>query len=169
MPYSARFTHADDLIADISNLQRSSEPMLKSKYAGVVSVLAASVYECAVKKILLSFARSRDQVFFNYVQKSFSKINARIAIKSLKNDYLKNFGDAYRDAFSDLLETEDDLYLRNTGKSITSSYSNLIIWRHAFVHDAECPINATLEEAIESYELGKKVIECFYVSTTSIS
>ena len=168
MPYSRKFTHADDLIADIKALQETADPMLKSKYAGVVSVLAASVYECAVKNILISFARSRDPIFCNYVEQSFSKLNARIKIENLKCDYLKKFGSHYRDNFNDLLNSEENLLLRSTGKSIQTSYENLIVWRHAFVHDAECPTSATLEEAIESYEMGKKVIECFYVTVSYI-
>lgn len=164
MPYAVNFQHADDLITDIEAQQSSTNALLQAKYSGVVSVLASSVYECAIKDILLEFARSRDTIFYNYVNTSFSKLNARIKLANLKDDYLNKFGVHYKANFIDLLNNEEDKALRDTGASITQSYSNLIQWRHDFVHAARCPAYASLEEAIASYKRGKVVVECFYVT-----
>ena len=42
--------------------------------------------------------------------------------------------------------------------SVKGSYASLLTWRHQFVHDGTLPNQATFNESLKAYELGKEVI-----------
>lgn len=165
MPFATYFRHADDVIEHMTSfIDGIDDLFLTSKYSGFVCIAAATVYEMSIKYILLDFARRRDKIFYNYLSTVFLKINARVKIEHLKNDYLKKFGNEYLKKFSDLLDFEDDYVFQNEKSSIKSSYDNILQWRHGFAHNGDAPLYATFLEIVRSYNIGKKVIECFYIT-----
>jgi hypothetical protein len=63
----------------------------------------------------------------------------------------------FSDRFVSLLDAKEEEFLKDKG-SIIHSYGNLITWRHEFVHQGTVAANATFDEAVKSYGLGKEVI-----------
>ncbi|MFH2035531.1 MAG: HEPN domain-containing protein, partial [Candidatus Zixiibacteriota bacterium] len=79
---------------------------------------------------------------------------------NLKDNYLKKYGDRYNKRFINKTETAEKRILKAGGKSILSSYGNIIEWRNQFAHKGEMPNTATFEEVTSSYEAGKEIIHC---------
>lgn len=153
---------ADDVIDHTRTIAPTIvSPSLLSRYTGFSLLSGVCVYELAIKTILVEFARQRDRVFCNFIEESFKKLNARITLNHLKNDYLKKFGNNYLDLFILLLDSREMQILNSERKSIKNCYSNTIQWRHIFVHEGLPPQYATFNEVVDSYELGKNVIDCF--------
>nr|WP_321513592.1 HEPN domain-containing protein [uncultured Pseudodesulfovibrio sp.] len=141
-----------------------TDDILKARYAGFASVAGCGVYELSIKSLLLRFAKTRDRIFFNYVEKKFDRINARIKLQDLKRDYLQRFGTKYVTNFTDLIHFEEEQQIKNNRISITSSYSNIIQWRHNFAHEGKTPQYASFNEVIDSYNAGKTILDCFYIT-----
>lgn len=55
-------------------------------------------------------------------------------------------------------------YLTANKRDITSSYGNVITWRHEFAHEGKINVTATYREAyreaVQAYEDKKVVIDC---------
>jgi len=161
MCYSFHFKHADDVVAHLNRLVPSlTDPFLKSKYAGFVSVAAVTVYEMAIKEIFICFARKKHKVLGNFTESYFDRINGRIKLKVLKDDYIPRFGKKYKDRFCKHLDQRVREYLIANGRDITTSYGNLIVWRNAFAHQGSVPSSVTFEEVVQAYKDGKEVIHC---------
>ncbi len=97
-------------------------------------------------------------MFGVFVNSYFYHLNGRIKLSNIKEDYLPKFGDVYVRRFTKNLELAEKTSLRNTGKSIISSYGNILQWRHQFAHEGIIPSTVTYTEAVDSYQLGKEVI-----------
>jgi hypothetical protein len=78
----------------------------------------------------------------------------------LHEEYVLSFGDKYVRRFKQNVAKRERKILISKGKSILSSYDNIITWRNLFAHEGQIPTNATYAEAVDSYEMGKEVIEC---------
>lgn len=78
MPYSIHYPLADDVISHmLPSVSAIPNSFLKSRYAGFAAVSAATVYELAIKTMLLRFAQTRDIVFYNYLSSSFERLNVQ--------------------------------------------------------------------------------------------
>ena len=152
------FADSDSFIQHITDTASSIEDdYVTSRYVGFIATTAVTVYEVAVKKLLIEFANSQHPILANFVSAEFKQINARIRTEEIRKTYLDKFGKEYSERFVSLLEVKEDELVKDKG-SIIHSYGNLITWRHEFVHQGTVAANATFEEAVRSYGLGKEVI-----------
>lgn len=161
MDYAQHFQHADEIIEHLTPLVIGAKnPLLEAKYTGFLTVAAVTTYELAVKSIFISFAQSKHKVLGSFTESHFNRINGRIKIENIRNDYVRKFGDKYLKKFNNNLKKTGSLYLRNNQREITSSYDNLITWRNDFAHEGRIRAKSTFAEATRAYNDGKKVIEC---------
>lgn len=161
MPYVANFQHADDIIVHLNEVLPSlADPLLSAKYVGFVSVAAVSVYEVAIKEIFINFATNKHHILGNFTESFFNRINGKISIDSIKNDYVKRFGPKYLSKFEINLATVSKERLRTHHRDIKSSYANLITWRNDFAHTGRINTTSTYTEVVQAYEDGKEIIQC---------
>nr|WP_207787638.1 HEPN domain-containing protein [Candidatus Thiosymbion oneisti] len=137
-----------------------TNPLLKAKYVGFVSVAAVTVYELAIKEILIEFARRKHQVFGHFMEAHLDRINGRIRLKTIKEEHISRFGAKYETRFQQRLDEKTEKYLRDNHRHIQNSYTNLILWRNNFSRTGKINTTATYAEAVRAYEDGKEVIHC---------
>lgn len=161
MIYSDHFVLADDYITHLDAVILGiSDPFIKSRYAGFLSVSAVTVYELAIKTIFIDFAKKKHSTFGTFVNSHFTRINGRIKLENIKNEYVPRFGDKYLTRFKTKLDKKEKEVLKSAGASIKSSYSNIITWRNDFAHAGQIPVTATYDEVKKAYAMGKIVIDC---------
>lgn len=161
MPYHNRFVATDDLIAHLNPIVNTiTDAAIKANYAGFLSVSAVTVYELAIKDIFSEFATNKNKVFGNFVDRYFSRINGKIMIGDLKDTHINRFGEKYYKKFEANLKKRETIVFNTTRKNIRSSYSNLILCRHNYVHKGSPTL--TFEEVLENYAIGKDVIHSLY-------
>lgn len=161
MDYARHFQHADDIIEHLTPLVIGARnPLLEAKYTGFLTVAAVTTYELALKSIFISFAHSKHKVLGTFTESHFNRINGRIKIENIKNDYVRKFGDKYLIKFNKNLKKTGSLYLQNNQREISSSYDNLITWRNDFAHEGRIRTKSTFSEASRAYNDGKLVIQC---------
>jgi len=161
MSYDSHFRHADDVVTHLSGLMPTiTDPLLRAKYVGFVAVVAVTVYELALKDIFINFGHSKHKVLGNFTEKHFSRINGRIKINIIKDDYISRFGDKYIKSFNKNLEARTVEYFRSERRDIKSSYSNIITWRNDFAHEGNINSTTTFEEVVNAYNDGKEVLHC---------
>lgn len=161
MPYTDHFRHADDVVAHLNGVVPGlPDPLLRVKYVGFVTVAAVTVYEMAIKDIFIEFARKKHKVLGQFTESYFDRINGRIKISVIQDDYVAKFGRKYVDQFRAKLATEAGLHLAAHRRDIKSNYANLILWRNDFAHEGRLAANATYPEVVTAYEDGKLVIKC---------
>lgn len=167
MNYAQHFQHADDVIAHLTPLVVGERnPLLESRYTGFLTVAAVTTYELAVKSIFISFAQSKHKVLGSFTESHFSRINGKIRLDTIKNDYVRRFGEKYLIKFNKKLGESRDRYLQENQREIVSSYNNLIVWRNDFAHEGSIRTNSTFAEAAQAYTDGKEVIRCLAESMT---
>jgi len=159
--YSSHFQHADDIVNHLNDVVHEiTDPLLKAKYVGFVSVAAVTVYELAIKEIFIAFARRKHRVFGHFIEAYLDRVNGRIRLKTIREEHISRFGAEYETKFQQRLDQKTKQYLRDKHRGIKNSYTNLIIWRNDFSHTGEINTTATYEEAVQAYEDGKEVIHC---------
>ena len=161
MAYSDHFQHADDIIQHLDTIVPGiNDPLLQAKYVGFVTIAAVTVYELAIKNIFIDFSHRKHKVFGSFTESHFNRINGRIKLQIIKDDYVARFGERYKKRFNKYLEQSSKFYLGQNRRDIRSSYGNLITWRNEFSHEGRLSTTATYAEAIQSYEDGKEIIHC---------
>lgn len=159
MSYVDNFTHADELIAHLDTVVPGiTTPLLQAKYTGFVSVAAVTVYELAIKEIFIGFGAGKHKILGNFTEAYFHRINGRIKIRVVKEDYINKFGQKYVVRFDKKVTARANDYLRSTGRDIRSAYNNLITWRNDFAHAGKLNTTATYKEATQAYADGKEEI-----------
>lgn len=165
MTYDVHFELADKMIEHLSGVVKDvQDAFIVSRYTGFVAVSAVTVYELAIKDIFCSFAAKENKLLGSFVERYFHKINGRVSLKNIKEDYIIRFGEVYVDQFNTNLSRADDSIVRVKKRSITTGYDNIVRWRHGFVHEGKPPTTATFDEIITAYDDGKEVIRCIYES-----
>jgi hypothetical protein len=161
MAYSDHFKLTDDLILHLDPvLAALSDPFIESRYTGFLAVSGVTVLELALKTIFCDFADAKHPVLGNFCSQYFERINGRIGLKPIKDDYLAKFGSKYQTRFENRIEKLEKQSLRAAGASIRSSYGNLITWRNSFAHEGIVPVNASYNEVKRAYDCGKQVMHC---------
>lgn len=167
MVYTDHFQHADDVVSHLNTIVPTiDDPLLKAKYVGFVSVVAVTVFEIAIKDIFIDFANKKHKVLGNFTESYFDRINGRIKLSVIKDDYITRFGIKYKKRFQKRLEKRSNEYFKSNHRDIQNSYANLITWRNEFAHEGKIRTSATYEEAIQAYEDGKEVIHCLAACMT---
>ncbi|MBI4776815.1 MAG: hypothetical protein HY788_21990 [Deltaproteobacteria bacterium] len=161
MSYVKHFKHADDIVNHLNAvIPTLTDPLLQAKYVGFVAVAAVTVYELAIKSVFIEFGTKKHRVFGTFTESYFDRINGKIRLPTIKDDYIKRFGERYKKRFEKKLERISEDYLRKNKRDIKSSYGNLITWRNDFAHEGRLRTTATYSEAVQSYEDGKEIIRC---------
>ncbi|MDM0002706.1 HEPN domain-containing protein [Variovorax sp. J22P240] len=165
MAYKNHFKHADDLVGHLNGFVPGlSDPLLRVKYTGFVAVAAVTVYELAIKEIFCEFGRRKHKVLGSFTESYFERINGRIKIKNIEDDYVARFGKNYVDRFRKNLNGAVATHLATHKRDLRSGYSNLILWRNDFAHEGKAPTTATYPDVVIAYEDGKAVIDCLATS-----
>jgi len=165
--YTDHFQHADDVVNHLNTIVPDiTDPLLRAKYVGFVSVVAVTVYEIAIKDIFIEFANKKHKVLGSFTESYFDRINGRIKLSIIKDDYIARFGVKYKKRFQKRLEQKSNDYFRLNHRDIRNSYANLITWRNEFAHEGRIKTSATYEEAVQAYEDGKEVIHCLAACMT---
>jgi hypothetical protein len=150
MTYKDHFKLADDMIAHLDTVILGiKDPFISSRYVGFVSVAAVTVYELALKEIFCDFGEKKHRVLGNFTRSYFDRINGRIKISTICEEYIPRFGEKY-----------EKIGLRVHGVSIRASYNNIIEWRNSFAHEGKIPPYVTYADVTQSYRLGKDVLTC---------
>lgn len=161
MPYYDHYTLADDVISHLDlTMSEISDPFIQSRYIGFVAVIAVTVYELSIKDIFCEFGEKKHKVLGAFTRSYFDRINGRIKIDIIRNEYIKKFGNKYVEKFKEKLDNSEQYWLRTQRVSIKSSYNNIIEWRNEFSHEGKIPSTVTYDEITRSYKIGKEVIKC---------
>lgn len=161
MAYHDHFKIADDFIAHLDTaLVPVADPFIRSRYVGLVSVSAVTVFKLAVKEIFCTFGEKKHKVLGNFVNKYFEKLNGQIGRDRIEKKYLAYFGDKYAKRFGALVDNAEFACLKTDHVSIKASYSNLLTWRNGFAHEGIIPAHATYDEVKKSYVYGRRLIDC---------
>lgn len=160
MSYSRHFKPAKDYI-DHTNaiVSMITDPGVKQQYMGFIATSTVTAFELAIKEVLYEFAEKKHRVFGNFVQSTYKTINGRITLDDLKKYHIPRFGEKYVNRFKGELERQERDYLKINGRSISSSYGQILVCRHTFVHQGVVPSNATYEEIVNSFDPAKKVVD----------
>jgi uncharacterized protein with ParB-like and HNH nuclease domain len=105
------------------------------------------------------FGEAKHKILGSFATKHFDRINGRIGLRTIREDYLPRFGAKYEQRFSRRLEEIEKRQLRH-GQSVKASYGNLLTWRNSFAHEGVVPSNATYDEVKRAYACGKRVMNC---------
>jgi len=161
MAYTDHYKLTDDMIAHLNTVIGGiSDPFIASRYVGFVAIASVTVYELAIKDIFIEFGEKKHKVLGTFTRSYFNRINGRIKTSDLRNQYIVRFGEKYVKRFKRKLDKAEKQNLRNNGVSISSSYGNIITWRHQFAHEGTIPSTVTYNEITKSYEVGKEVVRC---------
>ena len=162
MSCETKFLPADEYLRYVEQaVSAELDQYIQSRYLGFVIVTSVTVYEIAAKEIISTFANKKHKIFGSFIDGRFEKIDARIQIEDLDNDFVKYFGERYSKKFKQLLADKEEETLQTKRASMKAAYKNLIRWRHDFVHNGNAPTTTNLAEVCSFYELGKDVIRCF--------
>lgn len=132
MSYIDHFTLADDYIEHLDAvIEGLGDSFIESRYIGFTAVSAVTVYELAIKTIFQDFAQKKHPVLANFTNAFFERLNGRIKICVIKDDYLAKFGAKYVQRFERKIEESENHILQNLKTSMRSCYSNLITWRNS--------------------------------------
>lgn len=168
MPFNKRYLTGDGILEHLNSIVSGlHDDELKSRYTGFAIVASVTVYETAVKDILLYFAKGRDHVFNEYLNNQFARLNTRIALVELKN-YLKSFGFHYKATFDADIEALEESYMIEKSISVKAAYASMISYRNTFTHTGNPPQYATFEEIVACYEAGKEVIRVFHSTLNGV-
>jgi len=161
MAYSDHFKLTDNLILHLDPILAAiSDPFIESRYTGFLAVSGVTVLELALKNIFGDFADAKHPVLGNFCSQVFERINGRIGLKPIKDDYLAKFGSKYQQRFENRVEKLERQHLLTAKTSIKASYGNLITWRNSFAHEGIVPVNASYREVKRAYDCGKEVMHC---------
>ncbi|WP_447970868.1 HEPN domain-containing protein [Nitrospira sp. M1] len=161
MGYSSHFNYADDFINHLDKaFPVTTDPFIKSRYIGFLAVTAVTVYELGLKEIFIDFADRKHKVLGNFTRSYFDRTNGQITRERIVKHYLPMFGEKYVNRFKKRLEVKEAQILREEGKSIKSSYANIIVWRNKFTHEGLISQTVTYDEVKNSYHCGKYILHC---------
>lgn len=150
------FADSDSFIEHIRGAANNIEDdYVTSRYVGFVAVSAITIYEVNVKQLLQSFGARMHPMLGNFASITFKKLNARIGRDDIEK-YLGHYGEDYVAGFREVVNAKERE--REQEGSVKGSYKNLLTWRHQFVHAGTLPNQATFDESLRAYELGKEVV-----------
>ena len=111
-----------------------------------------------MKDVLYAYASRQHVAFGDYAQRSYEKLNSRIAVRDLKK-YCEIFDPSICNRFRSRLAERKRLILARAGKNIETSYEQVLSWRHDFAHARIR--NTTIEEAAATHRVGKRILYIF--------
>lgn len=158
MAYTDRFNELDILIPRLQALAVPGlDPLIVSTFVGVIAVKAVTAYELAIKDILEEFSSKKNRVFGVFVKTKLGRLNGRIMCSDLSGDLVKSFGEKYHRRFQRKIQEKTAAVMTREKVDLVNTYNNIIQCRHQLVHLGV--ITLTLNEAANSYQIGKAVLE----------
>ncbi len=130
----------------------------RADLAGLLVVTIAASYESCVKDTLVNYAGRHHSAFANFATNNYKKLNSRININDL-HSYTGTFDENVSSRFKVLLEGRRTRIDARIGRNIVSAYKQILNWRHDFAHAGVR--NTTIEEAIATHRLAKRVLYAF--------
>lgn len=118
----------------------------------------AASYEACVKETLMGFAGRHHQQFGTFAQNHFQKLNSRVALSDLYK-YARTFDNAIHQRFGHIITIRKMKLQERLGVDFTKSYAQILSWRHDFAHAGIR--NTTVEEALRTHRLAKRVLYAF--------
>lgn len=159
--YTDHFQLNDDLIQHLDSvLSQNRDAFMERRYVGFLSVSSVTVLELCVKSIFNDFATTQHPILSTFCATHFNRINGRIGLDHIKNEYLPRFGSIYVDQFKTEIDQLEKQGLQELRMSYKGDYTNLITWRNEFTHGGHLPTNATYSDVKRAYESGKRVMQC---------
>jgi len=148
------------LVQEIKNFvsNDSKSIQFRADLAGLLVVAMSASYEACVKETLMSFASRHHSQFGTFAQNHFHKLNSRVSLSDLYG-YARTFDNAIHQRFGQIVDARRTKILNRIGKDITKSYSQILSWRHDFAHAGIR--NTTVEEALMTHRLAKRVVHSF--------
>jgi hypothetical protein len=131
---------------------------LRADLAGLLVVAIAASYEACVKETLINHASKHHAAFGRFAGNNYEKLNSRINMRDLYQ-YTDLFDPRINARFKLLLTKRAKKIDERIGKNIIKSYETILNWRHDFAHAWKR--NTTIEEAIVTHNLAKRVIFSF--------
>ena len=130
MAYTDHYKLADDVIDHLNTvISGISDPFVATRYVGFVAIVSVTVYELAIKEIFVEFGEKKHKVLGEFTRSYFSRINGRIKVVNIRDEYIMRYGDKYVNRFKGKLTEAETQNLRDKGISIQSSYANIITER----------------------------------------
>ncbi|MFN3235407.1 MAG: HEPN domain-containing protein [Gammaproteobacteria bacterium] len=161
MSFENRFNLADDYLNHVNNVITAlPDDFIKSRYLGFLAISAVTAYELAIKDIFYRFSDQKHRALGELARSKFEKLNGQIRLKDLRDRHIKSFGQKYCTRFIRELDKVEQSALASRNGSVKSSYGNLVMWRHNFVHQGEWPNTATYGDLTSAYDHGKELIRC---------
>lgn len=155
------FNRIEELVTEMQRFVPSGAvgvAQFRADLAGLLVVSVAASYESCVKETLLTFASGHHAAFGNFTFNNYKRLNSRIRVNDLRR-YARTFDDGVRSRFEILLDQRKQKIDARIGKDIKSSYEQILNWRNAFAHAGIR--NTTIEEAISTHRLAKRVLYAF--------
>ncbi|MCX5497733.1 HEPN domain-containing protein [Kaistia dalseonensis] len=155
------FNRIEQLVSEIRQhvpVDRIDAGQLRADLAGLLVVSIAASYETCVKETLFNYANKHHAAFGNFTFNNFKKLNSRISIPDLYK-YTETFDSDVNIRFKSLISKRRKNIDKKIGKNIESNYTQILNWRHAFAH--AWARNTTIEEAIVTHRLAKRVLYSF--------
>lgn len=151
---------ADDLADEVIQFVpfEAKTTKFRADLAGLLVVSMAASYETCVKETLNNFASSHHPKFATFTQNHFSKLSSKVSIRDLYS-YTKTFDQDVHDKFSKSLKRKKDAISTRIGLDFTKCYEQILSWRHDFAHAGIR--NTTIEEAIKTHRMAKRVLYIF--------
>ena len=136
----------------------SGSTQFRADLAGLLVVTMAASYETCVKETMVSHASKHHIAFGKFTLNNYNKLNSKVALGDLYR-YATLFDDAVSAKFKAALAKRKKVINDRIGKNIERSYQQILDWRHAFAHAGIR--SATIEEAISTHRLAKRVLYSF--------
>lgn len=160
MAYTDHFRLVDDVASHFDTVVASVDPFLQSRYVGFYAIAAAAVIELAVKEIIISFASSHNQLFGQYCQVKYERINGRVSYDDLCKEHIGSFGTRRVKRFKRIMRSVEFLHLKHRAISVKRAYENLLTCRHKFAHEGAIPQQTAYSDVKAGFECGKVVLAC---------
>lgn len=151
---------SDRLINDLLAQRNSFAPLNQGELVGLLSTRAATTFELCIKRIYINFAEKKHRRFGDFVSAHQRDLKGRIKTSDLRKK-CREFGEKYKLRFDAGINEIADSHLQQRKGNPIAAYDNLIDWRNRYVHAARLP-EATFEEAVQSYNSGKLIIDCLF-------
>lgn len=135
----------------------ATDPWVKSRFAGLIAVAATTEFELSVKDTFVSFCRTTNPLFGDFVQNKFKNLRGRIKVDGIKDELLKHLGPEYCRTFQASLDELVRVAKERNDPDPVENYNTLIENRHGFVHKGDLILS--LENVCDYYRNGLLVME----------
>ena len=151
---------ADSLEVCAAANDAALDPVVQQTLAGHLCVAAVAAIECSLRSAYIEFSGNNSRSFEIFVSKQFEKFNARVRFQQINDDFSGRIEEKYQRTWGRYRKAITRKYLAAAGTDPFSDYSNLVFWRHKFVHDQTRP-PATVSDVVRAAVSSEIVLECF--------